>query len=63
MKDHNAKFKVGSTVYAKSDPNDPLIIRRYADSSYYCKLADNSDPTELVYFESEIMTLQEKREL
>ena len=63
MKNSEGKYKTGSCVFAKSIPDEALIIRRYVDKMYYCKLADDTDPTDLVYFEKELMSLQEKKEL
>lgn len=63
MKDSIGKYQVGSTVFAKAIPDEELIIRRFAANIYYCKLADHSDTSELVYFERELMSLQEKRDL
>jgi len=62
MKDPEGKYKVGTTVFAKVIPEEPLIIRRFVAKIYYCKLADNSDATDLVYFERELMSLQEKKD-
>jgi len=59
MKDVEGKYKVGTTVFAKAIPEEPLIIRRFAAKVYYCRLADNSDDSDLVYFERELMSLQE----
>lgn len=49
------KFKEGEVVQAKVNPNLNLVIRRYVDRIYYCKI--QSDPTrkELVYFERELI--------
>lgn len=51
-----SKFKEGEVVYARTDPDRRLIIRRCLDAIYYCKIMD--DPkrvTELVYFERELV--------
>jgi len=61
MKTSEGKYKVGTTVFAKIIPDEPLIIKRFADKMYYCKLADGSDPSDLVYFEQELMSIDEKR--
>jgi hypothetical protein len=47
------KYKEGQVVHAKVNPALKLVIRRYVDRIYYCKV---DDPTrkELVYFEREI---------
>lgn len=63
MKNVEGKYKVGSSVYAKAIPDEPLIIRRFAANIYYCKLADGSDQDDLVYFERELMSLEEKKKL
>ncbi|QGY46482.1 hypothetical protein GM418_23310 [Maribellus comscasis] len=49
------KFKEGEIVYAKVNPGLKLIIRRYVDKIYYCKIQDEPDRKELVYFEREIL--------
>lgn len=63
MKDPIGKYKVGTCVYARAIPDEPLIIRRFVANIYYCQLADKSDPDDLVYFERELMSAQEKEEL
>ena len=50
------KFKEGEEVYAKVNPSLKLIIRRYVDRIYYCKIKKNPAQKELVYFEREIMS-------
>lgn len=50
------KFKEGEEVYAKVNPSLKLIIRRYVDRIYYCKIKKNPTQKELVYFEREIMS-------
>lgn len=50
------KFKEGEEVYAKVNPALKLIIRRYVDRIYYCKIKKNPTQKELVYFEREIMS-------
>ena len=49
------RFKEGEEVYAKSNPEQPLIIRRYVDRIYYCKLRDDLNHKELVFFERELL--------
>ncbi|MBL7931184.1 MAG: hypothetical protein JNL60_04765 [Bacteroidia bacterium] len=48
------KYSEGSIVYANEDPNVRLLVRRYVDRIYYCKIYNDSSGTELVYFEREI---------
>jgi hypothetical protein len=49
-----SKYKVGGIVYAKTNPALKLIIRRYVDGIYYCKVQDDLERKELVYFEREL---------
>ena len=63
MRANEGKYKVGACVFAKAIPDEPLTIRRYVGKTYYCKLADGSDPADLLYFEQELMSIQEKKEL
>ena len=48
------KFKEGEEVFAKVDPSVKLIIRRYVDRVYYCKIKKDLSLKEKVYFEREI---------
>ncbi len=50
------KYKEGEEVYAKVNPSLKLIIRRYVDRIYYCKIKINPTLKELVYFERELMS-------
>ena len=63
MKDAEGKYKVGASVFAKAIPDEHLIVRRFVANIYYCKLADDSDPSDLVYFERELMSPEEKKQL
>lgn len=49
------KFKEGETVYAKEAPAIALVVRRYIDEIYYCKIADKTGLKELVYFQRELI--------
>jgi hypothetical protein len=49
------KYKENQTVYAKKNPALKLIIRRYVDRIYYCRVQEFPDQKELVYFERELM--------
>jgi hypothetical protein len=49
------KFKEGEVVYANEDPTKKLVIRRYVDRIYYCKVEGDSYAKELVYFERELV--------
>ena len=49
------KFKEGEIVCAKINPGFKLVIRRYVDRIYYCKIQEDLARKELVYFERELM--------
>ena len=50
------KFKEGDVVCAKENPAKKLIVRRYVDRIYYCKVKDDPNAKEFVYFERELVT-------
>ena len=50
------KYKEGEEVYAKVNPSLKLIVRRYVDRIYYCKIKKDPTLKELVYFERELMS-------
>jgi len=54
------KFKEGEVVRAKVNPNQNLIVRRYVDRIYYCKIQENPSHKDLVYFERELLPLEIK---
>jgi hypothetical protein len=47
------KYIDGQRVYAKVNPDQKLIIRRYYHRIYYCRSTDGAE-TEFAYFEREI---------
>jgi len=49
------KFKEGEIVRAKVNPTLKLLIRRYVDRIYYCKILEDPTLKELVYFERELL--------
>lgn len=49
------KFKAGETVVAKINSTLKLVIRRYIDEIYYCKIQHDPLLKELVYFERELI--------
>lgn len=51
----NNKYVSGDIVYAKEHPNLKLLVRRYIDRVYYCKVVDYPERKELVYFERELI--------
>jgi hypothetical protein len=56
------KYNPGNVVYAKVDPTLKLTIRRYVDKIYYCKVQEDPDRKELVYFERELVENPELEE-
>jgi len=55
------KYKEGSTVCAIVNPTQELLIRRYVDRIYYCKIQKDLAHKELVFFERELMNYPEKK--
>jgi len=51
------KFKEGEVVRAKVNPNQNLVVRRYVDKIYYCKIQENLNHKDLVYLEWELLPL------
>lgn len=49
------KFTAGEEVFAKENPNEVLVVRRYLQRIYYCTIKDRPDQPELVYFERELV--------
>lgn len=59
------KYNSGDVVNAKVNPSLELVIRRFYDEVYYCKIKDHPERKELVYFERELVTnlpLEEKNQ-
>lgn len=53
------KYLAGDVVDAKVNPDLKLVIRRYIDQVYYCKVQDDPEAKELVYYERELVEDQE----
>lgn len=49
------KYKAGEKVFAKSQPQAELTVRRYIDRIYYCKPPGDANQNELALFEREIV--------
>lgn len=49
------KFKAGEEVKAKVDPTTVLVVRRYLQRIYYCRVKNDPNAKELVYFERELV--------
>ncbi len=54
------KFKEGEVVRAKENINQNLIVRRYVDRIYYCKIQEDPNHKDLAYFERELLPVQIK---
>jgi hypothetical protein len=49
------KFKNGELVFERTNPYQKLMVSRYADRVYYCKIVDAPTRKELVYFERDLI--------
>lgn len=56
------KFKEGEEVIAKVNPTEILVIRRYLQRIYYCRVKANPNAKELVFFERELMFANNMKE-
>lgn len=52
------RYREGDLVSAKENPSRKLVIRRYVGMLYYCKIQGDNTPTELVYFEKDLVSQQ-----
>lgn len=52
------KYKEGEMVCAKVAPSLKLMVRRYVDRIYYCKVLEDPGRKELVYFERELQPVE-----
>ncbi|AEV33927.1 hypothetical protein [Owenweeksia hongkongensis] len=50
------RYREGEVVHSKANPEQKLIVRRYVDRIYYCKIQDDLDHKDVVYFERELET-------
>ena len=50
-----SKFKIGDVVHERTNPSQKLIVNRYVDRVYYCKIQSAPNRKELVYFERELI--------
>ncbi len=60
MPKRDNKYKEGSAIYANVAPSLKLIIRRYVNRIYYCKVAGDPTLKERVYFERELTSIPVK---
>ena len=55
MKDEKNKYVAGDIVYAKKNPDEKLVVRRYVSRIYYCRFLDEPNRKELALFERELV--------
>ena len=48
------KFKERESVCAIIAPEVALVVRRYVDRVYYCKIISDPEHRDLIYFEREL---------
>lgn len=51
----DSRYQAGEVVFAKENPELALVVRRYIDRIYYCRVRDDADHQELVYFDRELL--------
>ncbi|HEY1039851.1 MAG TPA: hypothetical protein VGF30_10625 [Bacteroidia bacterium] len=56
------KYKEGDVVFAKANRSVKLVIRRYVDEIYYCKVQNAPEQKEQVYFERELSSGESTKE-
>ena len=49
------KFKVGAVVFAKVNPKEKMVVRRFVHRIYYCRFPNEPNRKEAVYFERELL--------
>jgi len=49
------KYVSGDIVYAKVNQKVKLVVRRYVDRIYFCRLHDEPERKELALFERELV--------
>ncbi|MBW6533874.1 MAG: hypothetical protein K0B11_02590 [Mariniphaga sp.] len=57
------RFREGEVVCALVNPKLKLVIRRYVDRIYYCKIQQDTARKELVYFDRELMDCKNLKEI
>jgi len=50
------KYKEDEVVYERIRPNQKLIVKGNVGKIYYCKVQEDPNRKELVYFERELMS-------
>lgn len=54
--DLNNRYSEGDLVSTKETPSKKLVVRRYVGMVYYCKIQGDNTPTELIYFEKDLIS-------
>lgn len=49
------KYKEGEVVFEKARPLQKLVVERYLDKLYYCKLPEAPQRKSLVFLERDLM--------
>ncbi|XOV91092.1 MAG: hypothetical protein ACFHWX_12870 [Bacteroidota bacterium] len=49
------RFQSGDIVYSKKAPKVKLMIRRYIDERYYCKVLNSPYSPELSFYERDLI--------
>lgn len=54
------KYKAGQIVFATAIPEVVLIVRRYVDRIYYCRVKGSESDRDVVCFERELEAFDDK---
>lgn len=54
-RENENKYVAGDIVYEKVKPEVKLVVRRYIDRIYFCRLQDEPERKELALFERELV--------
>ncbi len=59
--EQTGKYAPGEIVFAKNNPDEKLVVRRYVSRVYYCQFLGNPHRKEIVLFEGEIVDKEENQ--
>lgn len=59
MKNH---FSTGEIVVDRIRPSQRLMITRFANQLYYCKVEENTNRKELVYLEGDLKSFSQNKD-
>lgn len=57
------RFKEGEVVEERIRPGQKLVVSHFSKHVYYCKVQENQNRKELVYFESDLISRPSLRAL